>query len=102
MIAVTSPICTEIDAQRERLAGIVEDDTHVLLHLELPAMIPWPAVLKQPAVRLIVPLRVVKELDDRSTHEATTSPKEPAGSSRSSRAPRIGRQARRRTRRRDD
>lgn len=73
----------EIDVQREWLAGIVEDvrrriqraasapghptvlDTHVLLHFEPPPMIPWPAVLKQPAVRLIVPLRVIEELDEK-------------------------------------
>lgn len=74
-------IQAEIDVQREWLEGIVEDvrrrmahaasapghptvlDTHVLLHFEPPEMIPWPTVLKQPAVRLIVPLRVVEELD---------------------------------------
>jgi rRNA-processing protein FCF1 len=40
-------------------------DTNVLLHFEPPAMVPWCELLKQDAVRLVVPLRVVEELDEK-------------------------------------
>jgi hypothetical protein len=38
-------------------------DTNVLLHYVPPAQIPWPDVMGVAEVRLIVPLRVIEELD---------------------------------------
>jgi PIN domain len=38
-------------------------DTHVLLHYQWAAHVRWDEVVRQPMVRLIVPLRVVEELD---------------------------------------
>jgi len=38
-------------------------DTNVLLHHQRPDSVPWPTVLNVAAVRLVVPLRVVEELD---------------------------------------
>lgn len=38
-------------------------DTNILLHYLPPAQIPWLDVLGQPNVRLVVPLRVIEELD---------------------------------------
>lgn len=40
-------------------------DTHVLLHYQPPEQIPWPKVVGHPHVRLVVPLRVVEELDEK-------------------------------------
>ncbi len=40
-------------------------DTHVLLHYTPPAEVPWPAVVGQPDVRLVLPLRVIEELDEK-------------------------------------
>jgi rRNA-processing protein FCF1 len=38
-------------------------DTNLLLEYQPPGQIPWPQLLRCPAVRLVVPLRVVEELD---------------------------------------
>lgn len=38
-------------------------DTNVLLEYQPPAQIPWPDLLHCPDVRLVVPVRVVEELD---------------------------------------
>ena len=38
-------------------------DTNVLLHYQRPDSVRWDAIVHQPAVRLVVPLRVVEELD---------------------------------------
>jgi len=38
-------------------------DTNILLHYLPPAQIPWVDVIGQPSVRLVVPLRVIEELD---------------------------------------
>jgi hypothetical protein len=38
-------------------------DTNILLHYQLPSDIPWTELVREPAVRLVVPLRVVEELD---------------------------------------
>jgi rRNA-processing protein FCF1 len=40
-------------------------DTHVLLHYQPPEQIPWPTLVGNPQVRLVVPLRVVEELDEK-------------------------------------
>lgn len=38
-------------------------DTNILLEHEAPSDVDWPAVVGQPDVRLVVPIRVVEELD---------------------------------------
>lgn len=38
-------------------------DTHVLLHYQWAAFVSWDEIVGQPPIRLIVPLRVVEELD---------------------------------------
>jgi len=40
-------------------------DTHVLLHFLPPDQVDWPAVIGAPTVRLVLPLRVVEELDEK-------------------------------------
>ncbi|MGH2888899.1 MAG: PIN domain-containing protein [Solirubrobacteraceae bacterium] len=40
-------------------------DTHVLLHFLPPDQIDWPVVVGKPTVRLVLPLRVVEELDEK-------------------------------------
>ena len=40
-------------------------DTHVLLHFEPPNQIPWPEIVGSPQVRLVLPLRVIEELDEK-------------------------------------
>lgn len=38
-------------------------DTNVLLHYQLPDSVDWPAVVGEDDVRLVVPLRVIEEID---------------------------------------
>jgi hypothetical protein len=38
-------------------------DTNVLLHFQRPDQVPWTRFLERPSVRLVLPLRVVEELD---------------------------------------
>jgi len=40
-------------------------DTHVLLHFQPPDQVDWPAVVGTPTVRLVLPLRVIEELDEK-------------------------------------
>lgn len=40
-------------------------DTNVLLHYEVPWEVKWDTVVRQEDVRLVVPLRVVEELDEK-------------------------------------
>lgn len=40
-------------------------DTNVLLHYQPPTQIPWRKILSEEAVRLIIPIRVVEELDEK-------------------------------------
>jgi hypothetical protein len=40
-------------------------DTHVLLHFLPPDQIPWPEIVGSPLVRLVLPLRVVEEIDEK-------------------------------------
>lgn len=40
-------------------------DTNILLHYQPPTQIPWRKVLSEEAVRLVVPIRVVEELDEK-------------------------------------
>jgi rRNA-processing protein FCF1 len=71
----------ELERQRENLADMADDlenrrqrllsargaltvvDTNVLLHYLPPQQIVWTEVLDQPQVRLLLPLRVIEELD---------------------------------------
>jgi hypothetical protein len=46
--------------------GPVVLDTNVLLHYQRPDNLPWPTVLHRASVRLVVPLRVVEELDEKT------------------------------------
>ena len=52
-------------AQRARVAPghITVLDTNDLLHYQWPEFVRWPEVVGQPQVRLVVPIRVVEELD---------------------------------------
>jgi rRNA-processing protein FCF1 len=54
-------------AERARAAPghITVLDTNVLLHYLPPEQIPWPTLLEHSAVRLVVPLRVIEELDEK-------------------------------------
>jgi predicted ribonuclease YlaK len=40
-------------------------DTNVLLHFQPPDQVDWPAVVGTPEGRLVLPLRVVEELDEK-------------------------------------
>jgi rRNA maturation endonuclease Nob1 len=40
-------------------------DTHVLLHFQPPDQVDWPSVIGAQEVRLVLPLRVVEELDEK-------------------------------------
>jgi rRNA-processing protein FCF1 len=40
-------------------------DTNVLLHYEPPENVDWAEVLGEPPIRLVIPLRVVEELDEK-------------------------------------
>lgn len=40
-------------------------DTHVLLHFQLPVQVKWAEVVGGSPVRLVVPLRVIEELDEK-------------------------------------
>lgn len=40
-------------------------DTHVLLHFQPPDQVDWPSVIGAQQVRLVLPLRVVEELDEK-------------------------------------
>lgn len=40
-------------------------DTNVLLHFHPPDQVDWPTVVGRPEVRLVIPLRVVEELDEK-------------------------------------
>jgi hypothetical protein len=71
----------EVEAQRRVLNRLLQDlkerstrlssapghvtvvDTNLLFHFQPPEQIPWPEVLGHDLVRLVVPLRVVEELD---------------------------------------
>jgi hypothetical protein len=46
-------------------AAVAVLDTHVLLHYKPLAEVDWPAVIGAKAVRLVVPLRVIDELDEK-------------------------------------
>jgi rRNA-processing protein FCF1 len=45
-------------------------DTNILLHYQLPNGIDWPAVVHQPEIRLVIPLRVIEELDAKKYSES--------------------------------
>jgi PIN domain len=60
-------LARELERRRDRIASapgsIVIVDTNVLLHYQPPEQIPWPEIIGSSPVRLVVPLRVVEELD---------------------------------------
>jgi rRNA-processing protein FCF1 len=45
-------------------------DTNVLLHHQLPDSVNWPEVIGQPGVRVVIPLRVIEELDAKKYSES--------------------------------
>ena len=47
----------------EAPGSIAVVDTNVLLHYRPPAQVPWPQIVGTSPVRLVIPLRVVEELD---------------------------------------
>lgn len=62
-------LADDLVQRAERLSSapgeILVLDTNVLLHCLMPDQIPWRGLVGQPHVRLVVPLRVVEELDAR-------------------------------------
>jgi len=60
-------LAAELERRRDRIANapgsIAVVDTHVLLHYQPPAHVPWPEIVGGTPVRLVIPLRVVEELD---------------------------------------
>jgi hypothetical protein len=60
-------LATELDRRRDLIArapgSIAVVDTHVLLHYQPPDQVVWPEVVGSSPVRLVIPLRVVEELD---------------------------------------
>jgi rRNA-processing protein FCF1 len=57
----------DLELRLNRVAGahghIVIVDTNVLLHHQLPDSVNWPKVVGHPDVRVVIPLRVIEELD---------------------------------------
>lgn len=65
---VLDVLANDIQARIERVAGNGEPavlDTNVLLHYQRPDNVSWLKVLGRAHVRLVVPLRVVEELDEK-------------------------------------
>jgi hypothetical protein len=61
-------IAADLRARSERAAAgglIAVLDTHVLLHYEPPESIDWIEIVGEPQVRLLLPMRVVDELDEK-------------------------------------
>jgi hypothetical protein len=60
-------LADELDRRRHRIAhapgSIAVVDTHVLLHYQPPDQVLWSEVVGSSPVRLVIPLRVVEELD---------------------------------------
>ena len=66
--AALDALAADLQTRVDRAAGDGEPvvlDTNVLLHYELPDNVPWAKVLGRASVRLVVPLRVVEELDEK-------------------------------------
>jgi hypothetical protein len=78
----------EVRQQQELLRALIDDlqerirrlsasghitvlDANVLLHHQLPSQIPWPSVVGRPSVRLVVPLRVIEEIDAKKYAKAS-------------------------------
>jgi rRNA-processing protein FCF1 len=66
-VAALDALARDIDARIERAGAQRGEptvlDTNILLHYQRPDYVPWPTVLNRASVRLVVPLRVVEELD---------------------------------------
>jgi hypothetical protein len=54
-----------LEALRVRGGQIAVLDTNALMHYQRPDEIPWAEVLGAPAVRIILPIRVIDELDNK-------------------------------------
>ena len=66
--ATLDELANDIQMRINRAAGDGEPavlDTNVLLHYQRPDNVLWPEVLGRAHVRLVVPLRVVEELDEK-------------------------------------
>lgn len=66
-VAALEALAADIQARIERAGGGEPTvlDTNTLLHYQRPDSVPWPDVLGGPSVRLVIPLRVVEELDEK-------------------------------------
>jgi hypothetical protein len=66
-VAALEALAADVQARIERAAGGEPTvlDTNTLLHYQRPDSIPWPDILNRPSVRLVIPLRVVEELDEK-------------------------------------
>jgi rRNA-processing protein FCF1 len=53
------------DRARAAPGAITILDTNVLLHYQLPDSVAWPELVGQESVRLVIPLRVIEELDEK-------------------------------------
>ena len=62
-------LAAQIDEYAERLKAapglMTVLDTNVLLHYQTPRYVPWQEVVAESQVRLILPLRVIEELDEK-------------------------------------
>ena len=66
--AALGRIKEDLRLRGERVAAgghIAVLDTHLLLHYEPPESVDWPALLNVEQVRLLLPMRVVDELDEK-------------------------------------
>lgn len=54
-----------VERARAAPGAITILDTNVLLHHQLPDSVAWPELVGQESVRLVIPLRVIEELDEK-------------------------------------
>ena len=66
--AALGTLADDLETRIARAAGVGEPvvlDTNVLLHYQRPVSVAWPDVLGRAQVRLVIPLRVLEELDEK-------------------------------------
>lgn len=59
-----------LDRARAAPGAITVLDTNVLLHHQLPDSVAWREVVRQESVRLVIPLRVIEEMDAKKYTES--------------------------------
>ena len=62
LIAQLDTLAARLTAAPGRVAVL---DSNVLLHFQPPEQVKWQEVVGQPQVRLVIPLRVIEELDEK-------------------------------------